>query len=213
MQITWLGHACFLIETLSKTIITDPFSEEVGYTIYNKEVDFATISHDHYDHNAVHTLKGKPKIINNLQEYHIDGISFKGISSYHDKEKGAQRGFNIIHKISAEGINVAHLGDLGHLLDKEHVEALGKVNILLVPVGGIFTIDAQEALRIVDQLQPSITIPMHYKTPHLSFQLAPVEDFISHCEIVTKKPYLKVDKADLELDKKVILLDYLSWLT
>lgn len=214
MEITWLGHASFIIKTLGKTIITDPIDEQVGYPVYNQEVDYATISHGHWDHNASHVLKGKPHVIDALGEYNHEGINFKGIASYHDPEQGELRGSNIIFKIMAEGINVVHLGDLGHLLDEEHIQKIGQVDILLIPVGGTFTIDAKAALRIVKDLNPKLIIPMHFKTPHLSFELAPVEDFISNFEIVTKKPFLEISENDLQNYKnEVILLDYLSWLT
>lgn len=214
MKITWLGHASFIINTLGKNIITDPFDDQVGYPVYNQEVDYATISHSHWDHDAAHVLKGEPHIIDTLGEHNYDGINFKGIASYHDPEQGSLRGSNIIFKIIAEDINVVHLGDLGHLLDEEQIQEIGTVDILLIPVGGTFTIDAKAALTIVRDLKPKLIIPMHYKTPHLSFELAPVEDFISKFEIITKKPYLEINKADLgNKENEVIVLDYLSWLT
>lgn len=213
MKIEWLGHASFLIETLGKTIITDPFDETIGYQTYNKEVDYATVSHNHFDHNAVHLLKGEPQVINTLEEIQTNEIIFRGIASYHDSEKGLLRGSNIIYKIIAEDINLVHLGDLGHVLDEKTIQEIGKVDILFIPVGGTFTVDAKEALYIVDQLAPKIIIPMHYDTPHLSFELAPVEEFTSSCDIVTKKPYIEISPAAWGADKQVILLDYLSWLT
>ncbi|NLB87994.1 MAG: MBL fold metallo-hydrolase [Syntrophomonadaceae bacterium] len=210
MKIKWLGHASFIIETLGKRIITDPFDEQVGYPVYADEVDYATISHDHWDHNATHVLKENPHIVDTVDELDFDGLIIKGIDSYHDPEQGKLRGSNIIFKIIAEGINLVHLGDLGQLLDEEQIQAIGQVDILLIPVGGTYTIDAKQALKIVEDLKPKLIIPMHYKTPHLSFELAPVEDFISNFEIVTKKPYLEIDKTALEnKNNEIILLDYL----
>src|SRR5678816_2957292 len=148
MKIEWLGHASFLIETLGKTIITDPFDETIGYQTYNKEVDYATVSHDHFDHNAVHLLKGEPQVINTLEEIQTNEIIFRGIASYHDSEKGLLRGSNIIYKIIAEDINLVHLGGLGHVLDEKTIQEIGKVDILFIPVGGTFTVDAKEALYI-----------------------------------------------------------------
>lgn len=210
MKITWLGHASFVIETLDKIIIMDPFNEEVGYPIYGGNVDYATVSHDHWDHSAVHLLKGSPQVIKTTGEHSVSDIKFTGIKSYHDKEKGSLRGENIIFKINAEGIEVVHLGDLGHILDYDDIKLLGNVDILLVPVGGTFTVNALEALDIVNKLNPKVVIPMHYNTPHLSFDLAPVEDFTKHFDIVTKKPFLEINKNNLENENKIILLDYLS---
>ncbi len=213
MKINWLGHASFLLEVLNKTIITDPINEKAGYKVYNKRVDYVTVSHEHWDHNQVHALLGEPMVINTLGSYHSEGINFEGIASYHDPQQGRLRGSNIIFKINAEGINLVHLGDLGHLLNEKDIQALGEVDILLIPVGGTFTIDAREAFNLVNKLNPKLVIPMHYQTPHLSFQLAPVEDFTRHFDIVVKKPYLEISKNNLDQENKVILLDYLSWLT
>lgn len=210
MKIKWLGHASFLIETLGKKILTDPIDEKTGYPVYTGEADYVTISHDHWDHNAVHILKGNPHIIKTADEYNFEGISIKGTSSYHDPEQGKLRGTNIIFEITAEDINVVHLGDLGQLLDEEQIGKIGTTDILLIPVGGTYTIDAKQALTIVEKLKPKVIIPMHYKTPHLSFELAPVEDFISNFEIVAKKPYLEIDKDALaSKNYEIILLDYL----
>lgn len=210
MKIKFLGHASFLIETKAKSIIMDPFDEEVGYKIYEKDVDYVTVSHDHWDHNGVHLLKGTPTIINTLGSHSYEGINFNGIASYHDQDKGSLRGENIIYKLEAEGISLVHLGDLGHLLSEEQMSALGEIDILFIPVGGTFTIDAKEAFDLVKQLQPKIVIPMHYQTPHLSFTLAPVEDFTSRFDIVIKKPFLDIKPTNLAAENQIIILDYLS---
>ncbi len=210
MKISWLGHASFLIETSDKMIMTDPFNEEVGYPIYEGEIDYVTVSHDHWDHNAVHLLKGEPQVIKTVGEHEVNEIQFQGIKSYHDPEAGKLRGENTIFKISAEGIDVVHLGDLGHLLTDEHLSSLGNVDILLIPVGGTFTVNAEEALTIVKQLNPKIVIPMHFDTPHLSFDLAPVEDFTKFFDLVTKKPYLEIKQDNLKGENQIVILDYLS---
>ncbi len=213
MKIYWLGHASFLIKTGDKTIIMDPFEEEVGYEIYDKEVDYVTVSHYHWDHSGEHLLKGEPTIIDTVGDFVYPDISFTGFASYHDKEQGSLRGTNIIFRVAAEGINLVHLGDLGHLLSEEQMKVLGEVDILLIPVGGTFTIDAKEAYELVNKLKPQVVIPMHYQTPQLSFQLAPVEDFTRRFDQVVKKPYLEVNKDSLAAENKIITLDYLSWLT
>ena len=210
MKIHWLGHASFLIKTGDKTIIMDPFDEEVGYEIYDKEVDYVTVSHDHWDHKGEHLLKGEPAIIDTVGDFVYPDVSFTGFASYHDKEQGSLRGTNIIFRVAAEGINLVHLGDLGHLLSEEQMKVLGEVDILLIPVGGTFTIDAKEAYELVNKLKPQVVIPMHYQTPHLSFQLAPVEDFTRRFDQVVKKPYLEVNKDSLAAENKIITLDYLS---
>lgn len=213
MKITWLGHAAFLIEVFDQKIIMDPFDEYVGYKIYNKVVDYVTVSHEHQDHNVAHLLSGSPTIIDTIGKHQHSGVEFTGIASYHDPEQGALRGENIIFKLSAEDINLVHLGDLGQVLNEEQLAAIGEVDILLIPVGGVYTIDAKEAVNLINRIMPKVIIPMHYKTPELTFALAPVEDFTQHFEVVVKKPYIEVSKSTLAQENRVILLDYLSWLT
>jgi L-ascorbate metabolism protein UlaG (beta-lactamase superfamily) len=210
VKISWLGHASFIIETAGKKIITDPFDESVGYPGWGPEGDIVTVSHDHWDHNAVEAVKGHPRIIKETGSVEAENIKFTGISAYHDKVRGQERGPNTIFRILSEGISLVHLGDLGHVLSPEQVKALGPVNVLLIPVGGKFTINASEAFTIVGQLKPNIVVPMHYNTPHLSFELAPVEDFTSRFDQVVKKPFLELKADELTQATKVIVLDYLS---
>lgn len=213
MRIYWLGHASFLIETAQNKVITDPVNEKVGYPIYNQAVDIATISHEHWDHNAVEVLKGEPCIIKQAGEYEVSGIRIQGFQSWHDKVQGCERGANIMFKISAEGVDILHLGDLGHLLPSETLEIIGNVDILLIPVGGRFTVDALEAWELTREIDPAIVIPMHFSTPLLSFELAPVEAFTQYFDTVIKKNYLEVIPEDLNSRQRLIILDYASWLT
>lgn len=209
MKITWRGHASFLIEAGGKRIITDPFNAELGYPLKPIAADLITLSHGHWDHSAVETISGSPHIIRGMGEHREDGIIFKGIASWHDRNKGGERGSNTIFKISAEGINLVHLGDLGHLLSTGQVQEIGPVDILLIPVGGTFTINAAEALKVIKQLDPRIVIPMHFSTPHLSFKLAPLEEFTSQFDQVIKKPTLEVQADGLGEGLRVMVLDYL----
>lgn len=210
MKLRWLGHASFLIETDGKKIITDPFDENVGYPLYDEEVDIVTVSHDHYDHNAVHLLKGNPVVVKGDGNFSWEEINITGYPSYHDKNKGKDRGENIIYKIRAAEIDVLHLGDLGHVLEDKMVEEIGNVDILLLPVGGVYTINADEAFTLAQKINPKIIIPMHFATPALSFELSPVEDFTSKFDYTVKKPYLDVSRKDLNSAGEVIVLDYTS---
>ncbi len=209
MKIRWRGHASFLIETGGQRIVTDPFNAEVGYPMVPLEADIVTVSHEHWDHNAVESIGGDPLVIKGVGAREVEGIFLHGIDSCHDINQGRDRGANTIFKISAEGIHVVHLGDLGHPLSAEQVAEIGQVDILLVPVGGTFTIDSQGAVTVANLLQPRIVIPMHYATPHLSFELAPVEGFTSQYDLVVKKPYLEVQAADLGAEMRIVVLDYL----
>lgn len=196
MKIRWLGHSCFCIISESDTrIITDPFAPSVGYKIPEVEADLVLVSHSHYDHNCTQWVKGNFEVISRDGEYSFKDISVKGINTFHDKAEGKKRGQNTVFNIKIEGINVCHLGDLGHMPDKSQIEEIGRVDILLIPVGGIFTIDAQEAVRVVKLLKPEIVIPMHYMTKDLSFKLDKVDRFVNK---IGKK---KINLSELEIAK------------
>ncbi|PKM78798.1 MAG: MBL fold metallo-hydrolase [Firmicutes bacterium HGW-Firmicutes-15] len=209
MKIKWRGHASFLIELGSKKIITDPFNESYGYPMNPVAADFVTVSHEHRDHNAVETVDGQPRIIRGSGMITMEGIIIKGIASFHDKHQGRERGQNTIFKISTEDINLVHLGDLGHVLSAGQVQEIGAVDILLLPIGGRYTIEAGEASQIVSLLQPRVVIPMHFGTPHLSFKLAPLEEFTARYDLIIKKPSLELQACDLGQEMKIIVLDYL----
>ena len=164
MKIKWLGHAAFLITSDSGTrIITDPYkpADDLKYGKIGESADIVTVSHDHFDHNNAAAVKGSPRVIKGTTE--AKGIKFKGIPTHHDEAGGKQRGNNIIFCFEVDGIRVCHLGDLGHPLDDKQVAEIGKVDIVLTPVGGNFTIDARVATEVCDKLTPRVIIPMHYR--------------------------------------------------
>ncbi len=210
MKIWWRGHASFYIEVSGYKIITDPFNLELGYPMIRNQADIVTVSHDHWDHNAVDTILGNPKVILGTGATEIAGIKLQGIASFHDRHEGRERGTNTIFKITADGLTLVHLGDLGQMLTDQQAEKIAPVDILLVPVGGNYTIDARQAVTVVNKLQPKVAIPMHYSTPHLSFPLAPVEEFTFYYDQVTKKPYLDVEADQLAVPTRIIVLEYLS---
>jgi len=204
-----LGHASFLLESAGIKLLTDPFNAEIGYQLYKDNVDIVTVSHEHWDHNAVDTISGNPRVIRETGLSTIDGINILGISSFHDKKQGQERGNNIIFKISSENLDILHLGDLGHVLTDRQLLEVGNVDILLVPVGGRYTVDADAAYEIVEQLQPQIIIPMHFLTPDVSIkELAPVEAFTAKFPRVIKKPFLEISKEALTSEARLIVLDY-----
>lgn len=210
MLIKWLGHASFKISSQGIDIITDPINENSGYPMFPRSADIITISHQHWDHNAVECITGPAKVIEGPGQHQIEGVLINGINAYHDDQQGRERGSNTIFKICAEGINLVHLGDLGHVLSLEQVEEIGRTDILLLPVGGRYTVGAEQACEIVELLQPQFVIPMHFQTRHLSFSLAPVEKFISRYERVLKLPCLEIEAKDLDQEEpRIIVLDYL----
>ena len=210
MKIWWRGHASFVIEAAGKKIVTDPFNAELGYPLKSQKADIVTISHDHWDHNALETIQGSPRVVRDIGNTDIGEIRLEGIASYHDQKKGRKRGANIIFIITTEGLRLVHLGDLGHPLNPAQLEQSGLVDILMVPVGGTYTIDAGEAEALVAALRPKIVIPMHFSTPHLSFTQAPHEHLTSFYDEVIKRPFLEVTSEHLGNQTKVVVLDYLS---
>jgi L-ascorbate metabolism protein UlaG (beta-lactamase superfamily) len=181
MEITWLGHSCFLIKS-SKGIqlLTDPFDSTLGYDVYTGSPDIVTISHQHFDHNYCKNLLDNYKIIDKIGMFYECDVPIMGVPSYHDKDKGAKRGDNIIFTFKIDGYNLCHLGDLGHTLSDDDIDALGDVDVLFVPVGGNYTIDGKEASEVTTKIKPKIVIPMHYKTSRVSFPLDGVEAFLLH---------------------------------
>jgi L-ascorbate metabolism protein UlaG (beta-lactamase superfamily) len=184
MKIKFLGHASFLITTAEGTRLQfDPyepggFNGAIGYGPFTEAADIVVVSHDHADHGCVAAVPGKPLVVTGANSQNIRGVELLRHKTYHDANQGGKRGENIVTVCRAEGLSVCHLGDLGHLLSAEDVKALGKVEVLLAPVGGLFTIDAEAATKVMASLSPRICIPMHYKTPKAGFPIAPIDGFL-----------------------------------
>ena len=216
MKIKWLGQSSFLIESRDGTkLMTDPFESgsydgAVGYAPITDSADIITVSHDHADHNAVEGIAGNPEIIRGGEDTTIKGVVVRGVGTFHDESKGQERGRNIIHVISVDGLKVGHLGDLGHMLSDEEVEAVGQLDVLLAPVGGYYTIGPEEARDVAEKLGARIVIPMHYKTEDIGFPIQPVDDFLKLMEQVERgeATSVEVDKDSLPKKRKVIVLNY-----
>ncbi len=179
MILTWLGHSSFLIEdSKGRKILMDPFDESVGYNVFQGSVDLVTISHHHFDHDYTKQVEYK-NIIDKVGFFNLSDIPIMGIPSYHDKVKGAKRGENIIFILQIDGYRICHLGDLGYILSAEEVKELGNIDILLIPIGGNYTINGKEAYEVAKSIKSHIVVPMHYKTPALSFQLEGLESFLT----------------------------------
>jgi len=214
MEIKYFGHSSFFIKTKDGRLVTDPFDGEmVGFKYPKVEADIVTVSHQHKDHNQTAQIGGNPLIIELPGEYEKNGIRIFGYSSYHDKQKGAQRGQNTLFKIEAEGVSILHCGDLGIVLEDSFIDQIGGVDVLLVPVGGLYTVDPSEAAELVKKFEPSFVIPMHYRTPKHSLSnfggIAPVDDFIKKMGLssVVPIPKLVVKSEGFEDEMKVIVLD------
>jgi L-ascorbate metabolism protein UlaG (beta-lactamase superfamily) len=210
MDISWLGHSCFRIRGSQATVITDPYSPSLGYSLGKPTAHIVTVSHQHPGHSYVQGIDGEPKLITGPGEYEISGVLIIGIAAYHDEEGGKKRGRNTLYLIEIDEVSICHLGDLGHVLTTEQVEKLDNVDVLLLPVGGVSTIDAPVAAKVVRQLEPKVVIPMHYKTPALNRELEPVERLLKETGVkqVDSKPKLSLTKQSLPVSTQVFLLNY-----
>ncbi len=213
VKISWYGHAMFAIEDDEGTrVITDPYDPQIGYNFPEIEANIVTVSHDHFDHNNVKGVKGNPIVIKEASPRDISGVKIEGVTSYHDASSGSERGSNIIYRWEMAGLNLAHLGDLGHPLDSSQAERLRDLDILFIPVGGVFTIDGEAAASLVEEIKPRVVIPMHYKTPVLNLPIAGVEPFTQRFKDVEdagKNP-IYLGKSNIPQATKVIVLDYLE---
>jgi L-ascorbate metabolism protein UlaG (beta-lactamase superfamily) len=179
MRIEWLGHACFLITSAGGArVITDPYDESVGYDPPAVEADVVTTSHDHFDHANTKAVRGKPKRIAAAGRHEVAGVSIHGYPTFHDDEEGAKRGTNIVFTMKVDGVSVCHLGDLGHVLSPAAAGALGHIDVLLIPVGGTYTIDARRATETIALLRPKIAIPLHVKNDKCRFPIDTVDPFL-----------------------------------
>lgn len=216
MQLLWKGQSCVqLIAARIKQdpvkIVIDPYQESVGFKLPSLETDIALVTHDHEDHNNVEGLKGGPFVISNPGEYEVKGIFIRGISSYHDEAGGEKRGHNTMYTIEAEEMKLCHLGDLGQPeLTTKQVEEIGSIDILFIPVGGVYTIGAKEAVKVISQIEPKVVIPMHYAIPKLKYKLEGVGEFLKVMGVKAPEPQQKiiVKSKDLsEEEMKIILLE------
>lgn len=215
MKIKWFGQSCFTIISDNEIrIVIDPFDKKIGYPLPNLEADIVTTSHNHSDHNNVSIVRGNFKHLDKPGQYLESGIVISGISTFHDNKGGAFRGKNIVFKYTIDDINVCHCGDLGHKLSPKQLEQIGSVDILLLPVGGLATINALAAVEVMEQLKPVITIPMHYRTKALGllgYLFSPVEKFLSLSTKTTMTiKNLSLTKEDLETYRGIVVLDYIA---
>ncbi|NMB57403.1 MBL fold metallo-hydrolase [Candidatus Beckwithbacteria bacterium] len=211
MMITYLGHSSFRIKTANATIITDPYDKAIGFRFPYGPADICTISHNHFDHNNKNGIKNSDCFfIEGPGEYEIKDVMIKGISSFHDLQNGQERGENTIYLIQADDINLCHLGDLGTLLDEKQLKEIHDIDVLMIPVGGIATIGPDDAKKIIKKIDPTIVLPMHYKTEGISetfTKFFTVSDFFKEMELEEKwDEKLNLNASSLPEELEIIAL-------
>jgi L-ascorbate metabolism protein UlaG (beta-lactamase superfamily) len=210
MDIYWYGQACFKIKGKQSTVLIDPYDPTMLGLKLPKDLssDMVLQTHDHHDHANIAATDPESIKITGPGEYEVKGVAVTGVSTFHDNQKGAERGKNTIFNIEVDGVNIVHLGDLGHTLEESQLEEIGSVDILLIPVGGVYTIDAKDAARVVAQLDPKIVIPMHYKLDELKVELEPLANFLKEMSIENPvaQPKLSVTKDKLPEEMQIVVL-------
>jgi len=216
MNINWYGQSCFQISSVRGkdnhvSIVIDPFSESTtGLKLPKLQADILLVTHDHSDHSNIKAVSGTPFIIKGPGEYDIKKVFVHGISGYHDNVQGSQRGSITIYTIETEGIRLCHLSDLGQKeLTSSQLDEIGDIDILMIPIGGIYTIDTAEAVKIMAQIEPRIIIPMHYKIPKLKIKLDDIDKFLKSLGIKKPEslPKLSIRKKDISTEEaKIIIL-------
>jgi L-ascorbate metabolism protein UlaG (beta-lactamase superfamily) len=215
MKIKWLGHSAFVLTSDGGTkVLTDPYESgsydgAVGYKPIQEKADVITASHKHEDHYCVDGLPEGYECVTKSGRHDAKGVAITGVKTYHDTSGGKERGPNVIFTIDIDGIKVCHLGDLGHTLSDDDLRAIGKIDVLLIPVGGFYTIGPQEALEVMNAISPAITIPMHFKTESLGFPIKPAEDFLSLAGDYERPGTSEIEvKAEDLTKKRIIMLEH-----
>ncbi len=210
MKIEYLGHSCFkLTESTGTSVVCDPYDPSVGYDMPRLTADAVTVSHKHYDHDYINAVDGNPTVIDKECSQDLSGVEINAIKSFHDGQRGKARGENVIFKFRMDGIDICHLGDLGEACSSELIDLLLPVNVLLIPVGGTYTIDAEMAKEYVDRIMPDVVIPMHYREKGCTLDIDKVDEFINlfdkECVEETDGGELELMRSDLSGDTKVIV--------
>ena len=210
MRITWYGHACFKFDfSQGPYVVTDPFDDHVGYPLCREEADVVTVSHAHSDHNYTESLRGNFTKITRPGLFTFDDLIVQGVKSYHDAENGGRRGDNVIYIFESDDVRIAHLGDLGHEPNLKQYAALTNIDVLLIPIGGYYTIDTDTALKIIDHVRPRVVIPMHFKTPLMDFPITDEKRFVEKTGAVYwDKRWVEVTRENINSLPRALVLKY-----
>ncbi len=217
MKLTWLGHSSFkLVESTGTTVVTDPYHSEIGFDMPEVSAEIVTVSHTHDDHDNIEAVGGSPAVLNRAGAYEIGGVHILADRTYHDGKKGAERGENLVFKYRMDGVDLCHMGDIGEECNAFLVETLMPVNVLMIPVGGNYTVDAKQAKEYVDRLMPDIVIPMHFKTKDCELDIDKVGEFLDLFDdehiVYIDGDTVEFDRADFDGEEtKVFVLEKFSY--
>ena len=209
MKLKYFGHSCFSLRFENgPVLVTDPFDESVGYPLCTERCDAALVSHDHFDHNHTQSLTGSFETVSAAGDYSICGARVRAMESFHDEKCGALRGKNLLFRVECEGLSIAHLGDLGHMPDARQQTFLSGLDLLLLPIGGTYTIDTPEAVALLRLLQPKRAVAMHYRTEACGFNIRSCEDFSGDTNAVRMPREIEITRETLMRLPEVMILDY-----
>ena len=213
MEITYFGQSCFKLKTKEATLVIDPFDPvKLGIKLAKLEADAVLITHNHFDHNYKEGVSGNRLLVDGPGEYELSGVNIFGVPVQHDDKAGAERGKNTMYYIEADGVSVLHCGDLGHVLDDDTLDSFGSVTVLLIPVGGVYTIDAEKASKVISSIEPTFVVPMHYRIGGSKISdIDKLEKFLDEMGIengdVKKATSLNITPNDNDGETQVIVLE------
>ena len=207
MRIEWIGHACFKMTLQSGVrVFTDPYDESVGIAMIPLKADVVTMSHEHHDHNETSQIIGEPVILHGDEPLSLGGLAISAHASFHDDAQGAKRGANFIRVFECEGLKIVHMGDQGCMPSEEILRAIEGADVMLIPVGGTYTLNAKEAKDVIARIAPKCVVPMHVKTAHCPYPIDPFGVFLGEmgCEGLEPAAALEVSKGNAP--KGVVLM-------
>ena len=209
MKLKYYGHACFTLRFAGGTALAiDPFDGSVTYAPCDESCDAALLSHDHFDHNHIQSLRGDFSVIRQAGEYDVRDVHITAVPSFHDKQGGALRGRNLIFRIEGEGLTIVHLGDLGHMPDENQLRAIAGADIMLIPIGGTYTIDTPEAEELIRLAQPKHAVAMHFRTPDYDFNASTCESFERDMGAARMPREVEITKENLATLPEAMILSY-----
>lgn len=211
MRIEWIGHACFKLTAQDgTTVITDPYDESVGIDMIELKADLITMSHEHHDHNETSMIVGDPVIARGPQLASVGSVTARAVNSWHDDAQGKLRGFNTVRIFNMDGLKIVHMGDQGCMPSEDVLEAIEDADVMMIPVGGTYTVDAAGAKAIIERAKPRCVIPMHVKTAHCPYPIAKVDAFLAVMGAQGAVPVAKLDITKDTVPQGVVLMQPLA---